>query len=265
MLQNHLSQNGINRGIKGKQFEGSQCLSGAIILLYQLLNEFTIYFEFEIILVLFLHSFHNNLDIMNKKFWLLIVTSGFFAITIEAQINLTDSSLQQKYDSIYINRQTLIKNNMSILGAWAGLNIIQSSISAASTSGNTQTFFKMNVYWNTVNAAIAGIGFLQAKKALTKKITRQQNWLQQQKTEQFLLLNTGLDAAYITTGLYLREHGLRKNNDQTEGFGSSIILQGSFLFVLDVIQYLEHHQNGKRLSKLCLEPANNGLGLVWHL
>ncbi|WP_141676827.1 DUF6992 family protein [Hydrotalea lipotrueae] len=202
---------------------------------------------------------------MNKKFWLLIVTSGFFAITIEAQINLTDSSLQQKYDSIYINRQTLIKNNMSILGAWAGLNIIQSSISAASTSGNTQTFFKMNVYWNTVNAAIAGIGFLQAKKALTKKITPQQNWLQQQKTEQFLLLNTGLDAAYITTGLYLREHGLRKNNDQTEGFGSSIILQGSFLFVLDVIQYLEHHQNGKRLSKLCLEPANNGLGLVWHL
>ncbi|WP_288071881.1 hypothetical protein [Hydrotalea sp.] len=202
---------------------------------------------------------------MNKKFWLLIVTSGFFAITVEAQINLTDSSLQQKYDSIYINRQTLIKNNMSILGAWAGLNIIQSSISAASTSGNTQTFFKMNVYWNTVNAAIAGIGFLQAKKALTKKITPQQNWLQQQKTEQFLLLNTGLDAAYITTGLYLREHGLRKNNDQTEGFGSSIILQGSFLFVLDVIQYLEHHQNGKRLSKLCLEPANNGLGLVWHL
>ncbi|MFZ5977870.1 MAG: DUF6992 family protein [Bacteroidota bacterium] len=202
---------------------------------------------------------------MNKKFWLLIVTSGFFAITVEAQINLTDSSLQQKYDSIYINRQTLIKNNMSILGAWAGLNIIQSSISAASTSGNTQAFFKMNVYWNTVNAAIAGIGFLQAKKALTKKITRQQNWLQQQKTEQFLLLNTGLDAAYITTGLYLREHGLRKNNDQTEGFGSSIILQGSFLFVLDVIQYLEHHQNGKRLSKLCLEPANNGLGLVWHL
>lgn len=123
----------------------------------------------------------------------------------------------------------------------------------------------MNVYWNTVNAAIAGIGFLQAKKALTKKITPQQNWLQQQKTEQFLLLNTGLDAAYITTGLYLREHGLRKNNDQTEGFGSSIILQGSFLFVLDVIQYLEHRQNGKRLSKLCLEPANNGLGLVWHL
>ncbi len=46
MLQNHLSQNGINRGIKGKQFEGSQCLSGAIILLYQLLNEFTIYFGF---------------------------------------------------------------------------------------------------------------------------------------------------------------------------------------------------------------------------
>ncbi|RTL48562.1 MAG: hypothetical protein EKK39_12400 [Sphingobacteriales bacterium] len=202
---------------------------------------------------------------MNKKFWFLIVTSSFFAITVEAQINLTESSLQQKYDSIYINRQTLIKNNMSILGAWAGVNIIQSSISAASTSGNTQAFFKMNVYWNTVNAVIAGIGFLQAQKALTKKITPQQNWLQQQKTEQFLLLNTGLDAAYITTGLYLREHGLRKNNDQTEGFGSSMILQGSFLLVFDVIQYLEHHQNGKRLSKLCLEPANNGLGLVWHL
>ncbi len=188
----------------------------------------------------------------------------FFTINLQAQLHLTDS-LQQQYDSIYIKRQMLNKNNMTVLGTWAGINIIQSGISAASTKGNTQAFFKMNVYWNVVNAAIAGIGFVQAKKALAKKVTSQQNWQQQQKIEQFLLFNTGLDAAYITTGLYLREHGLRINNSQTEGFGSSIILQGSFLLVLDVIQYFEHHQNGKKLSKLALEPTNNGLGLVWHL
>ena len=188
----------------------------------------------------------------------------FFTINLQAQLHLTDS-LQQQYDSIYIKRQMLNKNNMTVLGTWAGINIIQSGISAAGTKGNTQAFFKMNVYWNVVNAAIAGIGFVQAKKALAKKVTSQQNWQQQQKIEQFLLFNTGLDAAYITTGLYLREHGLRINNSQTEGFGSSIILQGSFLLVLDVIQYFEHHQNGKKLSKLALEPTNNSLGLVWHL
>ncbi|WP_298296957.1 hypothetical protein [Hydrotalea sp.] len=201
---------------------------------------------------------------MSKKFWYLMMLCCFFTINLQAQLHLTDS-LQQQYDSIYIKRQMLNKNNMTVLGTWAGINIIQSGISAASTKGNTQAFFKMNVYWNVVNAAIAGIGFVQAKKALAKKVTSQQNWQQQQKIEQFLLFNTGLDAAYITTGLYLREHGLRINNSQTEGFGSSIILQGSFLLVLDVIQYFEHHQNGKKLSKLALEPTNNGLGLVWHL
>ena len=173
----------------------------------------------------------------------------FFTINLQAQLHLTDS-LQQQYDSIYIKRQMLNKNNMTVLGTWAGINIIQSGISAAGTKGNTQAFFKMNVYWNVVNAAIAGIGFVQAKKALAKKVTSQQNWQQQQKIEQFLLFNTGLDAAYITTGLYLREHGLRINNSQTEGFGSSIILQGSFLLVLDVIQYFEHHSKWQKAFKI---------------
>ncbi|WP_298411095.1 hypothetical protein [Hydrotalea sp.] len=186
---------------------------------------------------------------MSKKFWYLMMLCCFFTINLQAQLHLTDS-LQQQYDSIYIKRQMLNKNNMTVLGTWAGINIIQSGISAASTKGNTQAFFKMNVYWNVVNAAIAGIGFVQAKKALAKKVTSQQNWQQQQKIEQFLLFNTGLDAAYITTGLYLREHGLRINNSQTEGFGSSIILQGSFLLVLDVIQYFEHHSKWQKAFKI---------------
>ena len=201
---------------------------------------------------------------MKTPFFYILILFCNLSQTLQAQSPKLDS-IQSKLDSIYLKRQLLNKNNMTVLGAWAGINLIQSSISAASTKGSTQAFFKMNVYWNVANAAIAGIGFIQAKKALARTITPLQNWQQQQKTEQFLLFNTGLDAAYITTGMYLREHGLRVNNLQTQGYGSSIILQGSFLLVLDIIQYFEHRHNGKRLSNIALATTNNGFGLVWPL
>ncbi|PZX63734.1 DUF6992 family protein [Hydrotalea sandarakina] len=194
---------------------------------------------------------------------LLVAIVIFFCQKSYAQIN--SNTNQELSDSVYRNRQNIIKRNMTVLGAWAGVNIIQSSISAASTTGSTQAFFKMNVYWNVANAAIAGIGILSAKKALKHTVSAQKNWQQQQNIEKLLLLNTGLDAAYITTGLYLKEHGLRVNNPQTQGYGTSIMVQGGFLLIFDLIQYFDHHQNGKKLNQLNFEPTNSGVGLVWHL
>ncbi len=185
----------------------------------------------------------------------------FFTLKTTAQQNIQDS--------IAFERIKLSKNNMFVLGAWAGANIIQGSISAGNATGNDHYFHQMNAYWNVANLALAGLGLLSAKKGLTKHYTLAENITEQHKIEKILLLNTGLDVAYIVTGLYLKERGNRLNHDQPVGYGNSLLLQGGFLLVFDIIQYASHRRNGKLLEQsmgnLQLGPTLNGVGLTYQL
>ena len=190
------------------------------------------------------------------------VLSGFLLI-----LCLSGSAQQSFQDSIALERSKLQTNNMWILGAWAGANIIQGSISAGNATGSDHYFHQMNAYWNTVNLAIAGLGLWAAKKQMAGEHTLNRNLKEQQKTEKILLLNTGLDAAYIMTGLYLKEHGNRLNDEKSSGYGSSLLVQGSFLLVFDIIQYAENRRIGKILEKNAgwrMGPTENGVGLAYR-
>ena len=172
-------------------------------------------------------------------------------------------------DSVASRRTMLNKTNMTVLLAWSGANLVQGSISAGNLKGSPHYFHQMNAYFNIINLAIAGYGLYEVRKQLNKKLSLLQNLRQQQKIESLLLLNSGLDLSYITTGLYLRERGTNKLNEQTKGYGGSLILQGSFLLVFDLIQYIEHRQNGQLLNKylgnLQFASTANGVGLIMPL
>lgn len=172
-------------------------------------------------------------------------------------------------DSVAIRRNILNKTNMTILLAWSGANIVQGSISAGNLQGSAHYFHQMNAYFNIINIAIAGYGLYEVRKHMNKKLSLYQNLRQQQKVESLLLLNSGLDLAYITTGMYLRERGTNHLNDQTKGYGGSLMLQGGFLLAFDIIQYIQHRQNGQLLNKylgnLQLATTPNGVGLVLPL
>ena len=188
----------------------------------------------------------------------------------DSTIVLTDSVKPLSItDSVAFRRNILNKTNMTILLAWSGANLVQGSISAGNLEGSPHYFHQMNAYFNIVNLAIAGYGLYEVRKEMNKKLSLYQNLRQQQKIESLLLLNTGLDLSYITTGLYLRERGTNKLNDQTKGYGGSLVLQGSFLLVFDIIQYIQHRQNGQLLNKylgnLQLATTANGVALVLPL
>ena len=182
-------------------------------------------------------------------------------------LSFSASAQKNFQDSIAAERSKLQIHNMWILGAWAGANIIQGSISAGNTSGSDHYFHQMNAYWNTFNLAIAGLGLWAAKKQLAGEHTLARNLKEQHQTEKILLLNAGLDVAYIMTGLYLKEHGNRLNSDQPRGYGNSLLLQGGFLLVFDIIQYAENRRMGKELEKNTgwqIVPTQNGLGLAYR-
>src|SRR5574343_540202 len=183
----------------------------------------------------------------------------------DSSMVLNKQLLQQWSDSIAADRYNQNKTNMTILAAWAGVNIIQGAISATNATGSGPYFFRMNAYWNVVNLGIASLGLFQLRKELNKSYTLTQNQLAQQKLEKILLLNTGLNLAYITTGLLLKENGKRMSNLRNTGFGNSLLLQGAFLLVFDLVQYGKPRRNGKfletQLSKLQLQAGPNGIGL----
>jgi hypothetical protein len=208
------------------------------------------------------------------KYLLILIGTCLIGISGQAQELHVDSMAKNNppvfnfnvMDSVAKRRNELNQTNLTVLLAWSAANIVQGSISAGNLTGSKQHFHRMNAYFNTVNLAIAGYGLYRLNQTKKLHYTIADNVKAQQKISSLLLLNTGLDAAYMTTGLYLQEKGNTLNNDQTKGYGSSLILQGAFLLVFDLIQYVQHQQNGKLLNQylgnLQLTTTQNGVGLV---
>ena len=184
-------------------------------------------------------------------------------------VSLKSFAQKEIQDSIASERLRLNQTHLYVLGAWATANIVQGSISASNTTGKEHYVHQMNAYWNTVNLAIAGAGLYMVKKQMARKFGLADNLREQAKIEKLLLLNTGLDAAYIMTGLYLKERGARVNSEQSQGYGTSLLLQGGFLLVFDLIQYGAHRKNGKlldqSLSNWQLGSTQNGVGLSYRI
>ncbi|GAB4124946.1 MAG: hypothetical protein OHK0045_08060 [Raineya sp.] len=161
-----------------------------------------------------------------------------------------------------LSYQKTNKTGMWILGSWAVGNMLIGGISLASGArGEGKYFQQMNIAWNVVNVGLAGFGLHQAYSSMEGLAWHEivDNHHQMQK---ILLLNAGLDVAYIATGFFLMEksNNVSKLPERLSGFGKSLILQGSFLLLFDVSMVLAHQHNGKKmksiLEKIRIEGTN---------
>lgn len=171
--------------------------------------------------------------------------------------NLTFQSFNQE-------RLDLNHKGMTILGSWAGANLISNGILLSNASGSDKAFYKMNIYWNVVNGALAGLSLLQKSKNQSN-MSPFRTLEEQSSTEKILLFNTGLDAAYVMGGLYLLEKSKNATSDQDllKGYGQSVILQGGFLLLFDGIMYGVHRSHLKKGRVIFenLSFTGNSLGL----
>lgn len=142
---------------------------------------------------------------------------------------------------------------MLTLGSWALVNIGANTALYFSTDEDIRYFYQMNVLWNFINLGMAGLGYYGSARAVPSKdlfaaVDAQYN------LEKVLLLNAGLDAAYIMTGLFLVEYGRSFSGRQTmfRGYGQSLLVQGGFLLVFDLVMY-----GIQRGSRKLLEPLLN--------
>ena len=157
---------------------------------------------------------------------------------------------------------------MIVLGGWSAANLIYSGIATGQTHGTNLYFHQMNVMWGGINLGFAALGYLSLKNK--DGLTLVQSLKQQIGIEKTYLLNIGLDAAYVTAGLYLKERAKSKMNPQKlKGYGESIMLQGAALFLLDGVMFTVHNMHSKKLYKLMdktqVGVTGNGLSMIVKL
>lgn len=160
------------------------------------------------------------------------------------------------------------KTGMAILGTWAVGNMITGSIGRSQATGQTAYFHEMNLIWNVVNLGIAGAGYYFT--ATGDMPDNASDFLNDQVSfQKTLLFNAGLDLAYIAGGFYLMERAKNTSNrpERLKGYGKSIILQGSFLFVFDIILHTVHSQQSSQISDFLshVQIGPNQLGFVFTL
>ncbi len=193
-----------------------------------------------------------------KKLILLNFFFVFFGCVWSQNSLLLDVSTQQSQKK---------KAGMLVLGAWAVGNIAVGTTLVGRRSGEERYFHIMNISWNAVNLSIATYGYLQALHA-PGSYDLQSILQEQYEVEKVLLLNTGLDVGYVLGGLYLLERAknTQKRPELLQGFGKSIILQGSFLFVFDLTNYFLHaHTRAGAWQQLFGNLYFDGTQLGWTL
>ncbi len=176
--------------------------------------------------------------IMNRYllFLLFIITTGF-------KISCQD------LNQFNVERLKSTKNGLVVLGSWATANIAINPFLADRSTGSQRYFHEMNIYWNIVNLGISGLGILKISKTKPSEFDLSSTMREQIKLEKSLLFNSGLDLAYIATGLYMieRSRNAGGDDDRLKGFGRSLVLQGSFLFLFDLTFYISQNRRGKQL------------------
>ncbi|MDB2656623.1 hypothetical protein N9Y60_01065 [Crocinitomicaceae bacterium] len=167
-------------------------------------------------------------------------------------------------------RLQMDKRLMLSLGSWATTNLAVGGIGWATTpKGEAHYFHQMNFFWNTVNVALAVPGYLKARKE-SSNLNFAETLRAQNKTETIFLINSGLDIAYMSSGLLLRSEARfnPERKDQWTGYGNSLLLQGGFLFVFDLTAYILHKRHyNKKLNGFLdqIELSQNGLGMRWNI
>lgn len=164
-----------------------------------------------------------------------------------AQSQLSDSTSRIQIDQsntiladIQLRQTNFNKTAMISLNSWAVGNIAYGTIANFQTTGEAKYFHQMNAIWNVVNLGIGIPGIIGAYKDRSQ-MTFEELYKTQKRMETIYLFNAGLDVAYITAGVASRLYANQltgTNYYRFKGYGSSLIMQGGYLFLHDLAMYI---------------------------
>lgn len=158
------------------------------------------------------------------------------------------------------------RNGMISLNAWAGANLLSGGIGFYTTSGDTRYFHQMNAFWNVVNLGIAIPGLIGTYKK-SSELTFESVYKRQKQLETIYLFNAGLDVGYMATGWALFNFGNTKTGElrhRFRGYGQSLVLQGGYLLIYDLVMFALFKKSGKKLDVVwkTVTITPTGMGMI---
>ena len=163
-------------------------------------------------------------------------------------------SLIKQFDR---KKQKLNHTGMIVLSSWAGANIAGSAIGYGLTNSyGEKQFYIMNGAWGLINLGIALPGVFAKPKESAGIYELQKS---QTKMEKIFLANAVLDVAYITGGVCLKQYSYNqsdiKKQQQFNGFGNSIMIQGAGLLIFDSFMTVLNNRHRKKDLDSFLQKA----------
>lgn len=200
------------------------------------------------------------------KIRLNIIIAATAVVLLTAGQVMAQSSLSMQ--SFQSERIAINKSGMVVLGSWAIGNILLGAYGNQKATGEAKYVHQFNAMWNLVNFGIAAFGYVNAATADPSAMSNTEILKEFGALQNFLLLNAGLDVAYMATAVYLKERAKSSaNGERLRGYGNSLLIQGAFLLVFDSAMYLLHENNASiRLYPHIgnLISGNIGVGISWN-
>ena len=198
-----------------------------------------------------------------KNYWFATITG----IALLLLVNNLFAASPDPFQQYEMQRLDINRSAMLVLGSWAVGNMLVGTYGHFNTTGQTREFHQFNFMWNVVNLGIAAFGYHQASNADPMALGYVDILKEYNSLQNILLLNVGLNVSYMATGLYLRERSKNsiKHSDRFRGYGSSLLLQGAFLFLFDTSLFFIHrsHANLHLYPQLeSLAAGGAGLGVT---
>jgi hypothetical protein len=122
---------------------------------------------------------------------------------------------------------------------WGRLSVIIGAVLALVPSRFWRGFGSQAAGWGAIDAAIGWLGLrgARAKASVPANHERQAQQEAQHKLRRLLLINASLDIGYVAGGIALaRTKG--RESDFWRGSGWSVVVQGSFLLLFDLVHAL---------------------------
>lgn len=196
-----------------------------------------------------------------KKYFLLFTLLICFSWDAMAQTNeLTEFNTER----LQVNKISMI-----VLGSWALGNMGTNSLLLRNPSSNEQAhFYRMNIFWNVVNLALAIPGLRHSIITDPSTIHLAETVSEYHQMGKIVLMNAALDVAYITGGFLMKEMAKTRDRkrDILNGYGKALILQGGFLLAFDIVLFTALQTKSGQLTNILehLSVTPNSIGLVFR-
>ncbi len=156
---------------------------------------------------------------------------------------------------------------MFVLSGWAVGNLVVGGLGFGLEKDERLRWLHLgNAAWNVVNLALGVVGLISDWRTDPKSFDAKQSLVEGEKQQKVLLVNAGLDVAYLAAGAFLWQRGEATSDPRFAGLGQALLIQGAFLLGFDVVlAVLNGRLTDELLLGLDVTPSMLGLhgGLRW--